>query len=150
MSSRSASNQARARALRASSVARLETTEARSEGVFIDASVRVHFLGQPHLDQRLVGYVPLVGRNLDALEQVLQQTQRNGSGRQLQIGETDTLRLAPVKVLRRIVTFPKFAFVRFTPKLWDRLKLLLHRSLSLFDSCPVPKSREPSIDRAAR
>src|SRR5712692_3274842 len=118
MSSRSASNQARARALRASIVARLETTEARSEDVFIDASVRIHLLGEPHLDQRLIGHVPLVGGDLDALEQILRQAQRDGRGRQLQIGETDAPRLAPVKVLRRIVTFPEFAFVRFAPKLW--------------------------------
>ena len=59
-------------------------------------SMAVQFFLQPHLDERLVGNVPRIGRHFDAVEQVLGQSQRNGFGCGAQVGQLDLLRFCPV------------------------------------------------------
>src|SRR5688572_25744752 len=71
------------------------------------ASLRVHLLGQPSLDQRLVWNVAFVRGNLDPLQQRYGKAQRDGGRRRFQIGKTDALRPTPVDVFRGIVSLPK-------------------------------------------
>jgi hypothetical protein len=48
-----------------------------SQGRPSQFSARFRFFGEPSLDQRLIGYVTLVGGNLDALKKCYRQAQGN-------------------------------------------------------------------------
>jgi hypothetical protein len=93
-----------------------------------------HLLRQPHLDERLIRHVALVGGDLDLVEQALRQPQRDRRRRQLQVGEADPPRLAQIEIVRGIVRLSELAFLGFALELRDRFKLFLrslrHVSLS--------------------
>ena len=101
-------------------------------GALRPASIGVHLLLEPDLDQRLIGHVALVGGDLDAIEQVLRQPQRDRRGRQLEIGKARALRLAPIDIVGGVVGLPKFPLLPLRcAKSRDRLKfLVIDRALS--------------------
>src|SRR6516165_530726 len=85
-----------------------------------------HLLGEPHLDQRLVRDVALVGSDLDVLQQADGKAQRNRRRARLKIGQADSLGSTPVEGRSRILALPISPLVRFASELRHRLTRFLH------------------------
>lgn len=96
----------------------------------------MQLLLQPYVDQRLIWHIARVGGCLDRIQQMLWQTQRNGFGGGLQIGQHGTLCLLPVKVGSRVVFFPE-GFFRLLVGEFRNCLWLAHKWLVPFGACPA-------------
>ena len=109
----------------------------------------VHLLLQPDLDQRLIRNVSRIRGDLNRIQQMLRQSQRDRLRRRLQLGERCGSSLAPVEVFRGIVLFPERPFGCFAGEFRNGLSALAHKLLSLSWTYPEPKSRGSLYRRAA-
>ena len=120
---------------------------------------RLNLLGQPHLDQRLVRHVALVGCDFDAIQKALGQAKGNRSRRQFQIGKLHPLCFAPIYIVGRIVGFQNFRSSASVRKFGIGLSFFLLIDGSFFpvhivgrnypNACSVAAKRKRHMQRPA-
>src|SRR5947209_4198114 len=79
-------------------------------------------VGEPGLNQRLIGNITLVGGNLDALKKRDRQPEGDRGRRRLEVWKAHMLGLAPVDIIAGVVRFPETPLFRFAPEFRYRLK----------------------------
>jgi hypothetical protein len=70
-------------------------------------------LCEPHLDQRLVRNVALMGGDLDLLQKADGEPDRNRGCARLKVGQPNALGLAPIEICGRVFAFPMGALFGF-------------------------------------
>ena len=93
----------------------LEAPDAMSKSAWFGGAVAflLETLGEKDLEQRLVGYIALVGEDLQVLDHGDGQAQGDGSERRLEVGEARALGGFPVDVCGGVVRRPELPFLGF-------------------------------------
>src|SRR6266567_812788 len=79
-------------------------------------------LGEEHLQERLVGNVPLIRQHLELVEHPLWETQRDRGRRWLEVWKDRTPGFRPIEVFGRIGRGPEFTLRIFSAEGWNGLR----------------------------
>ena len=88
------------------------------------------------LHERLIRDINPIGALLEAHEQILRYSERDGGRRRLQIGKHHRRHIALIKIIRKIDFVPKFALIVFVLERWHNKFFFLfsfnHTTFALF------------------